>query len=139
MKKINPLLKDYIEKNILPEYKKNESGHGIEHIQYVTKRCFKFAEQFPNIDLDMIYTIASFHDIAHHIDKDNHETLSAKYFYDDKNMKKFFDSKQRKVIKEAIDDLKERKKAIDNEAAGILSTFKVVSPKLETDKLYSEL
>ena len=104
MKKINPLLKDYIEKNILPEYKKNESGHGIEHIQYVTKRCFKFAEQFPNIDLDMIYTIASFHDIAHYIDKDNHETLSAKYFYDDKNMKKFFDSKQRKVIKEAIED-----------------------------------
>ena len=44
-----------------------------------------------------------------------------------------------KVIKEAIDDLKERKKEIDNEAAGILSTFKVVSPKLETDKLYSEL
>ena len=44
-----------------------------------------------------------------------------------------------KVIKEAIDDLKERKKEIDNEAAGILSTFKVVSPKLETNKLYSEL
>ena len=104
MKRINPLLKDYIEKNILPEYKKNESGHGIEHIKYVTKRCFKFAEQFSNIDLDMIYTIASFHDIAHHIDKDNHETLSAKYFYDDKNMKKFFDSKQRKIIKEAIQD-----------------------------------
>ena len=104
MPNINPLLKEYIEKNVLPEYKKNESGHGIEHIKYVTKRCFKFANQFPNIDLDMIYTIASFHDIAHHIDKDNHETLSAKYFEADKNMEKFFDNKQRKIIKEAIED-----------------------------------
>jgi len=44
-----------------------------------------------------------------------------------------------KAIKDAIDDLKERKKEIDKEAAGILNTFKTVSPKLETDKLYSEL
>ena len=44
-----------------------------------------------------------------------------------------------KAIKEAIDDLNERKKEIDKEAAGILSTFKSVSPKLETNKLYSEL
>ena len=104
MPKINPNLKEYIEQKILPEYKKNESGHGIEHIKYVTKRSLKFADQFSNINLDMVYTIASFHDIAHHIDKDNHETLSAKYFYQDEKMKEFFDSKQRKTIKEAIED-----------------------------------
>lgn len=52
----------------------------------------------------MVYAIASFHDLAHHIDKDNHEVLSAKLFYENEKMKEFFTDEQRKIIKEAIED-----------------------------------
>ena len=31
---INKELKEYIEKDVFPEYDKNEVGHGIEHIKY---------------------------------------------------------------------------------------------------------
>lgn len=101
---MNNKLKEYIENNIFHEYSKNESGHGIEHIKYVIDRCMKFAEQFDNIDLDMLYTIAAFHDIGHHIDKKNHEVLSAKIFYDNDDMNLFFNDEQRIVIKEGIED-----------------------------------
>ena len=101
---MNYKLKEYIEKNVFPEYSKNDSGHGIEHIQYVINRCVKFAEQFDNIDLDMLFTIAAFHDIAHHIDKKNHEILSAKIFYDNDDMKQFFTEEERIIIKEGIED-----------------------------------
>lgn len=101
---MNSKLKEYIEIKILPEYSKNDTGHGIEHIQYVINRCFKFAEQFDNIDLNVLYTIAAFHDIGHHIDKKNHEILSAKIFYDNEKMKQFFTEEQRKIIKEGIED-----------------------------------
>ena len=101
---IDPNLKQYFEINIMPEYSKNESGHGIEHIQYVIDRCMRFAEQFDNIDLDMLYTIAAFHDIGHHIDKKNHDIVSAKIFYDNDDMKRFFTEKQRTIIKEGIED-----------------------------------
>ncbi len=101
---MNKELIDYIQNNILPEYSKNDSGHGNEHINYVIDRCFRFAEQFNNIDLDMLYTIAAFHDIAHHIDKKNHEVISAKIFYDNEDIKHFFTDEQRIVIKEAIED-----------------------------------
>ena len=104
MKRINKKIKEYIEQEILPVYEKNDAGHGIEHIQYVVTRSLKFAEQFPDINLDMVYAIASFHDIAHYIDKDNHEVLSAKMFYENNKMKDFFDDEQRKIIKEAIED-----------------------------------
>lgn len=104
MKKINVQLFNYIEKNILPIYAKNDSGHGREHIKYVVKRSIEFANQFPNINLDMVYTIATFHDIAHHIDKDNHEKISARLFYENEKMKDFFDGQQRTIIKEAIED-----------------------------------
>lgn len=101
---MNENLINYIRTYIFPEYSKNESGHGIEHIKYVINRCIKFAEQFENIDLDMLYTIAAFHDIAHHIDKENHEVLSAKIFYENNDMKQFFTEEQRIIIKEAIED-----------------------------------
>ena len=104
MNSINKQLMEYIESNILPIYNKNDSGHGIEHIRYVIKRSLGFANQFDNIDLDMVYVTASFHDIAHHIDRNNHEILSAKLFYEDEKMKEFFTDEQRKIIKEAIED-----------------------------------
>lgn len=104
MKNIDVKLKTYVENNIFQIYNKNDSGYGIQHIEYVIRRSFEFAEQFDNIDLNMVYVIAAFHDLAHHIDKDNHEVLSAKLFYENKVMKEFFTDEQRKIIKEAIED-----------------------------------
>lgn len=101
---INKDLKHYIENKILPQYEENDNGHSLEHIDYVMKRCIKFAEQFKNIDFNMLYTIATFHDIAHHIDKKNHEKLSAEFFYYDEKMKEFFSEGERILIKEAIED-----------------------------------
>lgn len=104
MKEINGQLQQYVEEKIFPIYENNDSGHGIEHIKYVIKRGLEFANQFENIDFNMVYVIASFHDLAHHIDKDNHEILSAKLFYENEKMKDFFTDTQRKIIKEAIED-----------------------------------
>ncbi len=104
MERVNEKLKEYIESEILPIYKNNDSGHDIEHIKYVTCRSFKLSRYFENINLDMVYTIACFHDLAHHINKDKHEILSAKLFYENEKMKEFFNDEQRKIIKEAIED-----------------------------------
>ena len=102
--KINKDLEIYISEEILPQYEKNDSGHSLEHIEYVIRRCFSFAEQFSDIDINMLYTIAAFHDIAHHIDKKNHEKLSAEMFYNNEKMKAFFSGEERLLIKEAIED-----------------------------------
>ena len=101
---MNHELELYIKTNILPLYEKNDEGHSIRHIEYVIRRSQLFAEQFESIDPDMVYTVAAFHDVAHHIDKKNHEKLSADIFYADEKMKTFFTSEQRVIIKEAIED-----------------------------------
>ena len=101
---INKDLENYINEEFLPQYEKNDSGHSLEHIDYVVRRCFGFSEQFPDIDINMLYTIAVFHDIAHHIDKKNHEKLSAEMFYNNEKMKAFFSDEERLLIKEAIED-----------------------------------
>lgn len=104
MEQVNKELKKYIVEEVFPVYENNDSGHNLEHIKYVINRSIKFASQFENINLDMVYTIAAFHDIAHHIDKDHHEVKSAEWFYKDENMKRFFTDEERQIIKEAIED-----------------------------------
>lgn len=104
MNRVNNELIIYIENNVLPLYALNDKGHGTEHINYVLKRCFEFEKQFKNIDPDILYTVACFHDIAHHINKSQHEVLSADSFYKNEAMKTFFSEKERVIIKEAIED-----------------------------------
>ena len=102
--KINENLKKYIEENVFPEYSKNEPAHNIEHIKYVINRSFKFADTVPNINYDMVYTIAAYHDIGHHIDPKKHEIISGEIMSKDENLKKFFSVEELKIIKEAIED-----------------------------------
>ena len=104
-KEVNKELKDYIEKNVFPEYSKNESGHGLNHINYVIDRSFELInENDLDVNLDMVYTIASYHDIGHHIDSKNHEKVSAEIMEKDEGLKNFFNDEELKIIKEAIED-----------------------------------
>ena len=102
---INKELKKYIEENIFPEYNKNEKGHNIDHIKYVIDRSFELVrENNLDVNLDMVYTIASYHDIGHHIDSKTHEIISADIMYKDDNLRRFFNDEERLIIKEAIED-----------------------------------
>ena len=102
--KINNKLKEYIEKNIFPEYSKNDQGHDLEHIKYVINRSIKFADTIPDINYDIVYTVASYHDIGHHINPKLHEIISAEIMYKDDNLKEYFSEEERIIIKEAIED-----------------------------------
>ena len=86
--KINENLKKYIEEDVFPEYSKNEPAHNIEHIKYVINRSFKFADTVPNINYDMVYTIAAYHDIGHHIDPKKHEIISGEIMSKDEKAEK---------------------------------------------------
>ncbi len=52
----------------------------------------------------MVYTIAAFHDIGYRENPDQHEEVSSEKFKQDKEMEKFFDEEERKIIAEAIVD-----------------------------------
>lgn len=106
MKKIiDKKLIDYVEKNIFLEYENNIGGHNLDHIKTVINRCFEIIEEF-NLDVNynMIYVIASIHDIGYKINADNHELVSANMFLEDKFFKSYFNKEQIKIIYEAIID-----------------------------------
>ena len=105
-KKINSVdkdLKKYIEQNILPEYKLNDNGHNIDHIKYVLNRAFELSNNI-QIDSNILYTCVCFHDIACHIDRKNHEILSAQIAKKDKFLNKYFNQNDMRLIVESIED-----------------------------------
>lgn len=103
--KINNELKKYFEENVFPEYGKNESGHGINHIKDVIKRSFELVEENQlDVNMNMVYVIAAYHDIGHHIDSKTHEIISADIMSKDKNLSNYFTEEELKIIKEAIED-----------------------------------
>lgn len=102
---INENIVKYVEEKIFPEYDTNIGGHGIEHIKSVIERSFELNEVFHlNLNPNMIYVIATFHDIGYKKDPENHEQVSADMFYADEAMKYFFTDEERQIIYEAIID-----------------------------------
>lgn len=55
-------LKNHIEKNIFPKYSKYYS-HGMIHINNVINNMMMLADYY-NLDKNMAYTIASYHDLG---------------------------------------------------------------------------
>lgn len=106
MLEVNKELKKYIGDRVFPQYDiNNMGGHGIPHIQTVIQRCFEIIEEFGlDVNADMIYTIAAFHDIGYRQDPDNHEEVSSQMFLRDSNMSRFFTPEQIQIISEAIVD-----------------------------------
>lgn len=98
-------LKNYIENNILPLYDSNIGGHGIDHINFVINRSFELVKEFKlDVDLNMVYVIAAFHDIGYKTNPDEHEEVSSQMFMNNQDMKKFFNDEQISAIADAIVD-----------------------------------
>lgn len=99
---MNTELKQYIENNIFPRYKRYYS-HNLEHIKKVINTCMMLAEYY-HLDKDIAYIIGAYHDIGLNIDRENHEFESGKILDNDLELKKYYTSNQIKIMKEAIED-----------------------------------
>ena len=73
------------------------------HINNVIKNMMMLSSYY-NLDKNMAYTIASYHDAGLSIDRENHEKESGRIIENDKNLRKFFRADQLKIMKEAVED-----------------------------------
>ena len=67
------------------------------NINNVIKNMLMLADYY-NLDKNIAYVIAAFHDIGLNIDRDNHEYESGKILSEDKELKKYFSEEEIKVM-----------------------------------------
>lgn len=101
---INRELKNYIETKIFPQYALNDSGHQIDHIKYTIRRSLLFAKSVPNVNLEMVYSIAAYHDVGHHLDAAHHERISSQILRNDQKLQDFFSTEEIDTMAKAIED-----------------------------------
>lgn len=94
---------DYVEKNIFPLYARNDWAHQLWHIQEVIERSLKLAKNH-EVDEEMVYAVATFHDLGCFISRENHEEVSAKMLGEDAFIREHFSGVDRQIMQEAIID-----------------------------------
>lgn len=105
--KISKKLVEYVESNILPRYDsdKIDTAHKRSHVETVIKNALDIVEDLGvKANLDMIYTIAAYHDIGLLKGRKYHHTYSKVYVLKDRFLKKFFDQDQLMIIADAVED-----------------------------------
>lgn len=100
---VNKSLKEYIEMYIIPKYNKFDAAHGIDHVNYVINRSLKLAEIY-NLDVDMCYTIAAYHDLGLEHGREMHHKLSGYKLKNDFNLCNWFTTKQMLTMGKACEE-----------------------------------
>ena len=96
-------LVEFIETQILPQYQQFDRAHNMEHVTRVIRSSLQLAQQ-TGADVDMVYTIAAYHDLGLTGPRAIHHITSGKILMSDARLKRWFSADQLRLMKEAVED-----------------------------------
>ena len=100
---INPSLKEYIERHILPRYDSFDAAHRRNHADEVIERSLALAEHY-DVNADMVYAIAAYHDTGLCEGRDTHHLVSGRIIREDNKLRNWFDENQIETMAQAAED-----------------------------------
>lgn len=100
---INPKLVEYIEANIIPQYKAYDGAHQPDHVYQVIENSLDIAKNYA-VSLNMVYAVAAYHDIGLKFGRQGHESSSRKIIESDFVLRTFFNDNEIKIIGQAAED-----------------------------------
>ncbi len=96
-------LVEFIETQILPRYAAFDRGHNMEHVTRVIRNSIELVKT-TGADVNMVYTIAAYHDLGMSGHRADHHLRGGKILAADARLKKWFSPEQIKIMKEAVED-----------------------------------
>ena len=93
----------YVENEILPRYEGFDAAHRTDHATTVIERSIGLAKHY-DVDEEMVYVIAAYHDIGLVAGREKHHTESARLILADEKLCKWFSPEQLTTIAEAAED-----------------------------------
>lgn len=102
-KTVNAELSGYVENNIIPRYKSFDKAHQTGHAYTVIRQSLELA-QHCDVNIDMVYAIAAYHDTGLAVDRKTHHLESGKIVRNDVNLLQWFSKRQIETIAKAVED-----------------------------------
>lgn len=81
-------LVEYIEREILPRYNGFDAAHQLEHVEEVIRRSMQLAAHY-EVDHNMVYTVAAYHDTGLCEGRENHHISSGRILREDTVLRSF--------------------------------------------------
>lgn len=100
---VNPALVEYIEREILPRYDHFDQAHQRDHVTMVIQQSLDIASRL-DVDTDMVYAIAAYHDTGLCEGREHHHEVSAQIIKADQNLRQWFTEEQILVMADAAED-----------------------------------
>lgn len=95
---------DYVEREVIPRYASFDKAHREGHVRMVIEQSLKLAAQMPEVDTDMAYVTAAFHDLGLVHGRENHHRDSRRIVESDEFLKLHFTPEQIREMGEAVED-----------------------------------
>lgn len=100
---MNQTLKAYIEQNILPQYDRFDLSHRRDHVETVIRESLSLARHY-DVDEDMVYCTAAYHDTGLVEGRDTHHLVSGRIIRQDRVLRQWFDECQIETMAQAAED-----------------------------------
>jgi uncharacterized protein len=100
---VNKELQLYIEKCILPMYDMHDAAHRRDHADMVISQSLALARNY-DVDMNMVYTIAAYHDTGIIHGREHHHTESKRILLEDRELKRWFTSEELAIMGDAVED-----------------------------------
>ncbi|MFY1067865.1 phosphohydrolase [Enterococcus sp. AD013-P3] len=103
---ISASLKNYMESEIIPRYDQLDTSHASPHVHQVIANSFEILAELnlPDVDPQMCYVVAAYHDLGLLFGRENHETRSKELLMADQKLAQWFSLEQLTVMGEAVED-----------------------------------
>ena len=93
----------YIEREILPRYNGFDKAHREDHARMVIAQSLDIARHYA-VNMEMVYTIAAFHDLGLAIDRKTHHLESGRIVMEDQRLHEWFTQEEIETMAQAVED-----------------------------------
>ena len=100
---MNQNLKEYVESEIIPRYSAFDKAHREDHVRSVISEALRLSA-FYDVDEDMVYAAAAFHDTGLVEGREIHHLASGKIIREDPRLPEWFTPDQIEMIAQAAED-----------------------------------
>lgn len=101
---VQAALKEYAECELLPCYDHFDAAHRRDHIERVMAQSMELAGHYPELNRDMVYTVAVYHDLGICEGRERHHLVSGELMRADKELSRWFSPDEIETMAQAVED-----------------------------------
>ncbi len=98
------VIREFVEREIVPRYDGFDAGHGRDHVQTVISQALNLARYYPEVDNCLLLVAAAYHDLGLAYGRKEHHIHSARIIREDERLRQWFSEQEIVTIADAAED-----------------------------------